>query len=117
MKVTEIDERNLDCERTGGNFVVFAYEGGGDNRSWSVDSYLLTEAHLSQVLSWLTDNLPAGSCWALGVVEDPSDPTPRSDLRVSWVVGADVLNQSGLSPEEQRVAEAMIARRHHVAFP
>jgi hypothetical protein len=56
MRVQGIDERNLVEVRDGGNFVVFIYEGS-DETSWSVNSYLLTDADLPSVLRWLGDNL------------------------------------------------------------
>ena len=47
IRVTRIDERNLDREGRGANFVVFIHESGdAPNASWSVDSYLLTDTDL-----------------------------------------------------------------------
>lgn len=118
MKVEGIDERALSREHDGGNFLVFIYEGSGDPRtgSWSVDSYLLTDADLAAVFGWLRENLPVNCCWSLGVVMKPDAPTIESDLSVSWIVGSDVLNMDGhhWTPKERRLAESMLARRHHV---
>jgi hypothetical protein len=120
MHVTAIDERNLVREGHGSNFVVFVYEGGAaPDTSWSVGSHLLTDTDLPQVLQWLRHNLPVDSCWALGVVMDPSLPTAESDVEVAWLVGADVLNRAPhhWSRAEQRLAEEMLARRHRVTLP
>lgn len=120
MRATRIDERNVVGEGIGGNFVVFVYEGSDEQPATSVDSFLLTEAHLPDVLLWLKETLPLNSCWSLGVVEEPERPTARSDLRISWVVGADVLNISPpghIEPRERRLAEEMLARRHRVTLP
>jgi hypothetical protein len=116
MHVTGFDERHMVQEVTGGNFVVFIYEGGDASRSWSVDSLLLTDTDVPQVLNWLRQNLPTDACWSLGVVRDPSDPTAESDLDVAWIVGADVLNSDPRTwdPDERRLAEEMLARRHRV---
>jgi hypothetical protein len=121
MEVTGIDERHLVQEHDTGNFVVFVYTGGDAPRtSWSVDSYLLTDTQLSDALRWLSPHVPADSCWSLGVVLEPDRPTRDSDLRVAWIIGADVLNRGDPQdgpPWEQRTAEEMLARRHRVTFP
>lgn len=119
MRVEAIDERHLVHEHNGANFVVFIYKGGGaPNTSWSVHSRLITDADLPEVLRWLTDNLPTDSCWSLGLVRDPAQPTTVSDVDVAWIVGSDVLNMDPVnwSSEEQRMAGEMLARRHHVAL-
>lgn len=115
MQVAGFDERQLVAEGIGANFVVYIYEGGDvPGRSWSVDSLLLTDTDVPQVLHWLGRNLPTNSCWSLGIVLDPEQPTAESDLTIAWVVGADVLNaaRSKLDPEELRLADEMLARRH-----
>jgi hypothetical protein len=107
-------------ERDGASFVVFIYHGaGGPHSSWGVDSRLITDADLAEVSRWLSENLPPGCCWALGLVRDPSQPTTESDLDVPWIVGSDMLNMgpSDRTHHQQRIAEAMLARRHRVAFP
>ena len=107
-------------ERNGAHFVVFIYYGGGaPHRSWAVDSLLLTDADLSEVLRWLTENLPTDSCWSLGLVRDPAQPSAESDVDVSWIVGSDVLNMdpSDRSSDQQRIADEMLARRHRVTLP
>lgn len=117
MLVTGFDERCMVREGTGANFAVFIYEGGdAPDRSWSVDSLLLSNTDLPHVLNWLRESLPTDSCWSLGVVLDPDHPTAESDLNVVWIVGADVLNidPGRLDPEERRLAEEMLARRHTV---
>lgn len=117
MQVTGIDERNLVRDDSGANFVAFIYEGGDAPRgSWSVDSLLLTDTDVPQVLHWLRQNLPTNSCWSLGVVSDPEHPTAETDLQIDWIVGADVLNADPerWDPEERRLAEEMLARRHRV---
>ena len=119
MRVQGIDERNLARERNGANFVVFIYYGGdGPTTSWAVDSLLITDADLSEVLHWLTENLPTGSCWSLGLVRDPAQPSTESDVDVSWIVGSDVLNiaADNRSADQQRIAEEMLARRHRVTL-
>jgi len=91
MQVMGIDERQLRGEDTGVNFIVFIYEGGDDpnmpssvdgHKSWSVDSYLLTDADLTEVLAWLGENLPRNACYAVGVVIDPPSPTASSEVDV-----------------------------------
>lgn len=114
MKVEQIDERHVVQERYGGNFVVFVYDGGGEDRSWAVDSLLITDAYLPEVLRWLRDHLPADNCWSLGAVEHPEAPTAETDLVISWIVGADVLNAS--EPVEPAIAAEMLARRHRVSL-
>ena len=129
MRVEEIDERHLVREREGADFVVFIYMGGeARNTSWSVYSYLITDADLPQVLRWLTEKLPtdrdvaldAGTitCWSLGLIRDPAQPTTETDVDVAWIVGSDVLNSdpATLSSHEQRIADEMLARRHNVAL-
>lgn len=119
MKVLGIDERNVVKERDGGNFIVFIYEGGPEaHTSWSVDSYLLTEADLPSVWGWLSENLPVDSCWSLGVVEKPAQPSADTEVSISWVVGGDVLNRDAddREPQEQRLAEEMMARRHRLTL-
>jgi hypothetical protein len=119
MKVDGIDERNLVGVRDGGNFVVFIYEGGDELlRSWSVDSYLFSDADLPSVLGWLGDNLPVNCCWSLGVVEQPERPTAKTDIHISWVVGGDVLNCDAArrEPGDQQLAEEMLARRHRLTL-
>ncbi len=67
---------------------MFIYDGGDrDGYSWSVDSYLLSEASLPDVL-------PAESCWSLPVVQRTKRTTADSDsgFDVAWIVGLDVLN-------------------------
>ena len=117
MRVTGFDERHVVRERHGGDFVVFVYEGSDrPHTSWSVDSLLLTDTDVPQVLDWLRENLPVDSCWSLGVVLDPEHATPESDLQIAWIVGADVLNMDprDWTSGERRVAEEMLARRHRV---
>ena len=119
MEITGVDERNVVAERRGTSLVVFVYEGGDEPfRSWSVDSYLLTEVDLPGALAWLTDHLPVGCCWSLGVVRDPDSPTAESELTIEWLIGADVLNTGSddRSSEEQRLADEMLARRHGVVL-
>jgi len=128
MRVTGIDERKLRRERTGVNFVVFIYKGGEDpnkpssvdgHRSWSVDSYLLTDADFTEVLAWLGENLPRKACYSVGVVFDPPRPTADSEVDVEWVLGADLLNSDPhyWTSVERRIAERMLSRRHRVALP
>lgn len=124
MQVLGIDERRLMTERNGAHFVVFIYTDGGTSQtswaetSWAVDSLLITDAAMSEVLRWLTDNLPTDSCWSLGLVREPAQPSTETDMDVSWIVGADVLNisPSNRSPDQQRIAEEMLARRDQVAL-
>ena len=118
--VQGVDERHVVSERDRAHFVLFIYEGGdAPQTSWSVDSRLITDADLTDVLSWLPSQLPQECCWSLGVVRQPDVPTTGSDLDVVWIVGADVLNvdRGHRSPEDQSIAEAMMTRRHHVNFP
>jgi hypothetical protein len=118
MRVTGFDERHLVRETIGANFVVFIYEGRPQyGSSWSVDSRLLTDTDVPEVLGWLKENLPTDSCWSLGIVLNPAQPTPDSDLTVAWVVGADVLNMGEWEPQHRRLAEEMLARRHRVEMP
>lgn len=117
MQVRGIDERRITTERDDAHFVVFIYTGGGaPQTSWAVDSLLITDAALSEVLRWLTENLPPDSCWSLGLVRDPARPSTETDLDVAWVVGSDVLNisPSDRSSDQQRIAEEMLARRDQV---
>ncbi len=119
MQVLGIDERRLTRERDGADFVVFIYTGGdAPQTSWAVDSLLITDAAMSEVLRWLMDNLPTGSCWSLGLVCEPAQPSKDTDLDVAWVVGSDVLNisPSDRSPDQQRIAEDMMARRDQVVL-
>jgi hypothetical protein len=124
MQVQGIDERRLMTERNGAHFVVFIYTDGGASQpswaetSWAVDSLLVTDAAMSEVLRWLTENLPTDSCWSLGVVFEPARPSTETDLDVAWIVGSDVLNisPSNRSPDQQRIAEEMLARRGQVAL-
>jgi hypothetical protein len=124
MQVRRIDERRLVTERNGAHFVIFIYTDGGASEhswaetSWAVESLLITDATLSEVLRWLTENLPTDSCWSLGVVCDPARPSPETDVDVAWIVGSDVLNvsPSNRSPAQQRIAEGMLARRDQVAL-
>jgi hypothetical protein len=120
MRVMRIDERNLVQDGPGVNFVVFLYEGGdGATTSWSVDSYLVTDAEFTDVLDWLRENLPRHACYSVGVVIDPPGPTADSDVDVTWVLGADVLNTDPRhwTSSERRIAEGMLARRHRVTIP
>lgn len=117
MRVTGIDERMLAQDGPGVNFVVFIYEGGADpDTSWSVDSYLLTDTEFSEVLDWVRQNLPRQACYSVGVVVDPPVPTADSDVDVTWVLGADLLNQDPRhwTATERRIAEGMLARRDRV---
>ena len=119
MQVQRIDERHLVTERNGAHFVVFIYTGGGaPHTSWAVDSLLITDADLSEVLRWLTENLPMDSCRSLGLVRDPAQPSTESDVDVAWIVGSDVLNMdpADRSSDQQRIAEQMLARRDQVAL-
>ena len=119
MQVLRIDERRLTSERNGADFVVFIYTGGGaPQSSWAVDSLLITDAAMSEVLRWMTENLPTGSCWSLGLVREPVRPSTETDVDVAWIVGSDVLNisPSDRSPDQRRVAEEMLARRDQVAL-
>ncbi|CAM3520353.1 hypothetical protein [Nocardioides zeicaulis] len=119
MLVQGIDERRLARERNGADFVVFIYTGGdAPQTSWAVDSLLITEAVMSEVLQWLTDNLPAGSCWSLGLVHGPAQPSEDTDVDVAWIVGSDVLNisPSDRSRDQQLIAQEMLARRDRVVL-
>jgi hypothetical protein len=128
MQVMGIDERKLRRQGTGVNFVVFIYENGSDQtslrpvdgyKSWSVDSYLLTDADFTEVLAWLGENLPRNACYSVGVVFDPPRPTAGSEVDVEWVLGADLLNTESRSwtSVERRIAEGMLSRRHRVSMP
>lgn len=57
--------------------------------------------------------MPAESCWSLGLVREPTKPTTHSELNVSCIVGADILNvdPADWSFDEQRIVEEMLARR------
>ena len=117
MQVRRIDERRIVREHDGGDFVVFIHTGDdAPQTSWAVDSLLVTGAALPEVLHWIEENVPPGSCWSLGVVRSPAGPSPESALDVAWIVGSDVLNMSpsDRSPDQQRMAEEMLARRHRV---
>ena len=111
-------------ERNGAHFVVFIYTDGGASQpswaetSWAVDSRLITDAAMSEILGWLTENLPTNSCWSLGLVREPARPSTETDVDVAWIVGSDVLNisPSNRSPDQQRIAEEMLARRDQVAL-
>lgn len=122
MQVQGIDERRLASERNGGHFVVFIYTDGGASQmpgtetSWAVNSLLITDAAMPEVLHWLRENLPSDSCWSLGLVRYPAIPSTETDVDVAWIVGSDVLNMSprDRSPDQQRIAEEMMARRGQV---
>jgi hypothetical protein len=104
-------------ETVGATFVVFVYEGSGEpHTSWSVDSLLISDADLPDVLAWLRGSLPEGCCWSLGLARPAADPDADPSLRVEWVVGADLLNTdpARLAPEEQRLVDDMLRRRHRV---
>ena len=119
MQVEGIDERRLTRECNRADFVVFVYSGdGARNSSWAVDSRLITDADLPEVLRWLAENLPTDSCWALGLVRGPSQPTTASAVEVSWIVGSNVLTRDpgDRSSDEQRIALEMPARRHRVSL-
>lgn len=74
MRVETIDERKV-YERDGNNFVVFIYRGSDrPNVSWSVHSYLLTDADLPEALLWLTENLPTES--DANAIQTPSPVGP-----------------------------------------
>ena len=120
-----IDERRLRRQGTGVNFVVFIFEGGDNpgesssvdgHKSWSVDSYLLTDADFTEVLAWLGENLPRQACYSVGVVFDPPRPTADSEVDVEWVLGADLLNEDTRywTSVERRIAEGMLSRRSRV---
>lgn len=124
MQVQGIDERRVASERNGGHFVVFIYTDGGASQtpgaeiSWAVDSLLITDAAMPEVRYWLTENLPRDSCWSLGLVSSPALPSTETDVDVAWIVGSDVLNMSPAdrSPDQQRIAEEMMARRGRVSL-
>ena len=124
MQIQGIDERRLASERMGGHFVVFVYTDGGASQapgaetSWAVDSLLITDAAMPEVLHWLTENLPTDCCWSLGLVLSPATPSTETDGDVAWIVGSDVLNMSPAdrSPEQQRIAEEMMTRRGQVSL-
>lgn len=124
MQIQGIDERRLASERNGGHFVVFIYTDAGAwqtrgaETSWAVDSLLITDAAMPEVLYWLTENLPRDSCWSLGLVRSPAQPSTETDVHVAWIVGSDVLNMSPAdrSPDQQRIAEEMMARRGQVTL-
>jgi hypothetical protein len=129
VRVEDIDERHLVQEVDGANFVVFIFVGSErSDTSWSVDSYLITDADLPEVLRWLTEELPTDSdadhdvgtitCWSLGLVRHPARPTTESDVHIAWIVGSDVLNTppASRSAHEQRLADEMLTRRHHVTL-
>jgi hypothetical protein len=129
MPVEGFDERHIVREGQGAHFVVFIYTGTDDPEvSWSVNSYLITDADVPEVLRWLAGKLPtdpdteldAGTitCWSLGVVRHPDQPTTESDMDVAWVIGADVLNIPSVSrsAHDQRLADEMLARRHRVTL-
>lgn len=126
MRVEGIDERRV-YERDGTTFVVFVYTSlDRPGVSWAVYSYLITDADLPEALRWLAEELPTDAnrdadeicCWSLGLVRDPVRPTSESDVNVTWIVGADVLNkqEEHLTPHERRIADEMLARRHTVAL-
>lgn len=104
MQVMGIDERKLRREGTGVNFVVFIYEGGDDpnkpssvdgSRSWSVNSYLLTDADFTEVLAWLGENPPREACYSVGGAPLGG---PRRAQRLTWS-GCSALIYSTLSRE------------------
>ena len=104
-------------EQYGASFIVFIYYGGGKSHSsWAVDSQLITNANLPEVLRWLSENLPTDCCWSLGLVGDTAQPTTESDLEVRWIVGSDVLNMdpSDRTHDQHHIADEMLARRHRV---
>jgi hypothetical protein len=129
MNVSLVDDRMVDGERDA-EFLVSIYEGEDQpGYSWSEASYLLTDTDLAGVLSWLRENLPADCCWALGVVQRPrpvaadvGDWPYGVEVRriptfaVTWIVGGDVLNfdPANRSPEQERLAQSMLARRDSV---
>ena len=120
MIVDGVDERHLVSERDIGSFLLFIYEGSDKpHSSSSVDSRLILGAQLDEVLEWLPTELPENCCWSLGVITHPDDPSSESDLHVAWIVGADLLNfdPRGRSREQQRIVDAMLARRHRVSLP
>jgi hypothetical protein len=79
-------------------------------------------------LRWLAEKMPTDTdtelesgtitCWSLGVVRHPDQPTTESDMDVAWVIGSDVLNipSASRSAHEQRLSDEMLARRHRVTL-
>ena len=116
MEVQRIDERRLVSEHNGGHFVVFIYTDDGTPQtsssvtSWAVDSLLITDAALSEVLRWLTENLPTDACWSLGVVREPAEPSPETAMDVLWIAGADVLTLEAQKPDRFQRAVDRIRR-------
>ena len=126
MRVTLFDERGFEGYRKA-EFLVYVYEGGDQpGYSWSEAGYHLTDTDLAGVLLWLRENLPADCCWSLGVVQRPNPswegwPLPEgraAACTVAWIVGGDVLNfdPATRSAEDERLAQAMLARRDSVQF-
>lgn len=126
MRVEGIDERRV-YERDGTNFVVFLYKSlDRPYVSWAAYSHPITDVDLPEALRWLAEELPTDAsldadeicCWPLGLVRDPVRPTSESDVNVTWIVGADVLNKQEeyLTAHERRIADEMLARRHTVAL-
>lgn len=100
MVVTGIDERCMVGERIGGNFVVFIYEGPDEDPGASVDSYLLTDAGLPEVMRWLQGNLPVNSCWSLGV---RGTPDPDATVRPPGLMDSGRgLVEPGLDPKRAK---------------
>jgi hypothetical protein len=129
MRVEGFDERHIVREMKGAHFVAFIYTGSNDSDiSWSVDSYLINDADVPEVLRWLAEKLPTDAdaeldpgtitCWSLGIVRDPDQPTTASAMDIAWVIGSDVLNapSASRSAHEQRLADEMLARRHRVTL-
>jgi hypothetical protein len=117
VEVHGIDERHLVREHEGADFVLFVYQGDpAPDTSWSVDSEMITDATLPEVLAWLPSRLPEDCCWSLGVITEPSPARPEEDFALVWVVGADLLNADsrGLGERERRLVDEMLARRHRV---
>jgi hypothetical protein len=64
MQVQGVDERHMRRGRDGVSLVVFIHRGGrGPHSPWGVDSRLITDADLPEVLHWLSGNLPQDCCW------------------------------------------------------
>jgi hypothetical protein len=120
MQAHAIDERHLVHEVPTANYLAYFFVGGDRARtSWSVHSHLLTDCQLPEALRWLASHVPTNACWALGVVLEPERPTAGSDVRVAWIIGADVLNTDprDRTAREQHIADEMLARRNRVDLP
>ena len=119
MRVVRSTELDSNWEDHDARYRVYFFEGGDQpGRSWSVDTFDVTDAEVVEVISWAETEAGDSRLFAVELVGERDEDVPVVRRRgLTWLLGMDA-NDAARNELEQRLQQRMRDRRaRHTVRP